>query len=380
MATAHPASIVVHFADLPDPRVVSRCSHNLLDMVVIAICAVLGNADDWVDVATFGAKKAAWFQTFLPLPNGVPSHDTFRRVFARLRPDAFQRCFLSWVEAVRQATGGKLVAIDGKTLRRSFDTAAGKSALHLISAWAGENRLVLGQWAVDDKSNEIPAVPELLGLLDLTGATVTLDALHCQKATAEAVRDAGADYVIALKDNQPTLCRDVTDFFVAALDRDFAGIPHRYLKTVDRDHGRYEVRHYYVVGVPEEIAAKHGWRDLRSLGMVYSERRVGDEEPADETRFYVSSLRPQVRPFAEAVRSHWGIENSLHWVLDVTFREDASRLRKDHGPENLGLLRRLAVSLLQQDTQTKASMKVKRKMAGWDDDYLLSLILGSAKA
>jgi len=376
MPRPHPASILTHFAALPDPRRERLRRHRLLDLIAIAICAVVAGCDDWVEVAAYGRQQETWLKTFLPLPNGIPSHDTFSRVFRLLDPAAFRRCFTRWIEAVQAATGGKLVAIDGKTLRHSFDTAAGRSALHLVSAWAGQNQLVLGQVAVDGKSNEITAVPELLALLDLKGATVTLDAMGCQKEIAAAIRAAGADYILAVKGNQNTLYEGLSDFFVDCLDNDFAGVPHRYHKSVGRGHGRHETRHYYVADVPEALRTRAQWRDLRSVGMVYAEREVGGRIEG-EARLFISSLRAQVRAFARAVRGHWGIENQLHWALDVTFGEDASRVRKDQGPENLAWLRRVAVSLLRNEP-TKASIKCKRKMAGWDDDYLLSILLGSS--
>jgi predicted transposase YbfD/YdcC len=375
MSNRHPASILTHFASLPDPRRQRRRLHNLLDLVAVALCAVIAGCDDWVEVAAYGRQKRAWLQTFLPLPNGIPSHDTFSRVFSLLDPRAFQRCFTRWIEAVQAATGGRLVAIDGKALRHSFDTAAGKSALHLVSAWAGQNRLVLAQRAVDGHSNEITAIPELVRLLDLQGAVVTLDAMGCQKEVVAALRTQGADYVITAKANQGTLYDDLSAFFTECLENDFAGVPHRYQKTVDHRHGRHEQRHYYIVAVPEALRTRHAWRDLRSVGMVYAERQVGDGEISGETRFFISSLRAEVKAFARAVRGHWGIENGLHWVLDVAFGEDASRVRKDHGPENLAWLRRVAVSLLRNEP-TEASVKCKRKMAGWDNDYLLQILLG----
>ena len=377
MSARHPASILTHFASLPDPRRERRRLHRLLDLVAIALCAVIAGCDDWVEVAAYGRQKRDWLKTFLPLPHGIPSHDTFSRVFSLLDPHAFQRCFTRWIEALQTATGGKLVAIDGKTLRHSFDTAAGTSALHLVSAWAAQNHLLLGQRAVDGHSNEITAIPELLAVLDLKGATVTLDAMGCQKEVVEAIRAQGADYVIPVKGNQGTLHDDLSDFFIDCLDNDFAGVPHRYLKRVADAHGRHESRHYYVTEVPETLRTRGQWRDLRTVGMVYAERRVGDGEVFGETRFFISSLRPEVKAFARAVRGHWGIENSLHWVLDVAFGEDASRVRKDHGPENLAWLRRVAVSLLRNEP-TEASIKCKRKMAGWDNDYLLRILLGNS--
>jgi predicted transposase YbfD/YdcC len=377
MATRHPALILTHFAALPDPRRPRRRLHRLLDLIAIAICAVVAGCDDWVEVAAYGRKKRTWLQTFLPLPHGIPSHDTFSRVFRLLDPRAFQRCFTRWIEAVQTATGGKLVAIDGKTLRHSFDTAASQSALHLISAWAGQNRLVLAQRAVDGHSNEITAIPELVRLLDLKGAVVTIDAMGCQKEIVAALRDGGADYVITAKANQGTLYDDLSAFFQECLANDFAGVPHRYQKTVDHRHGRHERRHYYIVEVPEALRTRRDWRDLRSVGMVYAERQVGDGEANGETRFFISSLPAEVKAFARAVRGHWGIENGLHWVLDVAFGEDVSRVRKDHGPENLAWLRRVALSLLRNEPGAD-SVKCKRKMAGWDNDYLLQVLFGNS--
>jgi predicted transposase YbfD/YdcC len=365
-----------YFGNLTDPRVSRTRRHTLLDLVVLALCATLGGADGWADIERFGKAKLAFFRTFLELPNGIPSHDTFGRVFARLDPAALLSCVRAWLMAFAATCEHERVAIDGKTLRGSFDTAAGRGPLHLVSAWAAEARLVLGQVAVDAKSNEITAIPLLLELLDLEGCVVTVDAMGCQREIAQALRRQGADYVLGLKGNQGTLADDVTAFFIDCLDRDFAGVPHRSLKTADRAHGRQEVRHYYVVPVPAAIQARHGWPGLKSLGMVYAERQVGDGEPTGETRFFLSSLPPKVREFARAVRGHWEIENRLHWSLDVTFAEDRSRVRRDHGPTNLGMFRRLALSILQQDTSSKDTLRGKRLSAGWDEDRLLTILTG----
>jgi predicted transposase YbfD/YdcC len=375
MAATTPVSIRACFAAVHDPRREHNRLYLLWDMLAITICAVVSGADSWVDVATYGEGKLAWLQTFLELPNGIPSHDTFGRVFALLDPKALQEGFRRWMEALVEVTAGRVIAVDGKTLRRSFDTADGRGPLHLVSAWAAANHLLLGQQAVDSKSNEITAIPELLKILDLAGAIVTIDAMGCQKTIAAQIVAAGADYVLALKDNQETLHAEVQELFTQGLENDFAGMEHHYYRTVDKNHGRVETRHYYVVPVPEELAERHaGWQGLRSLGMVFSERQVGQAEPTCETRFFINSLPPRVKTFAQAVRSHWGIENSLHWVLDISFREDESRLRKDHGPENLALLRRLAASLLQQGDRAKVGVACKRKHAGWDNDYLLEVL------
>jgi predicted transposase YbfD/YdcC len=363
------------FAAVPDPRREHRRLHNLWDIIALTIGAVIAGADSWVEVEQYGHDKLAWLQTFLDLPNGIPAHDTFGRVFALLDSAAFRQGFLNWVDALVEATDGRLVAIDGKTLRHSFDTAAGKGALHLVSAWASANHLILGQQAVDTKSNEITAIPELLRLLDLAGAIVTIDARGCQKDIAAQIHQAGGDYVLALKDNQGTLYDDVQELVIAGLDNDWAAIEHHAYRTTDDEHGRIETRHYHVVPVPEPLAERHAaWEGLRSLGMVFSIRQVGAGEPTCDTRFFISSLAPKVKAFARAVRGHWGIENGLHWVLDVSFREDDSRLRKDHGPENLALVRRLAASLLQQETTARGGVASKRKHAGWNNDYLLQAL------
>lgn len=367
------------FESLTDPRMERTRRHSLLNVLILAVCATLGNADGWADIERFSKAKLDFFRTFLDLPNGVPSHDTFGRVFARLEPAALMACIQRWLDALGTAVAGEIVAIDGKTLRGSFDTAAEKNPLHLVSAWACEARLTLGQVAVDAKSNEITAIPVLLELLDLKGCIVTLDAMGCQKEIVDAIREQKADYVITLKANQGTLYDDVSSFFINCMDNDFAGIDYRYLRTVDDNHGRHEVRHYYILEVPKEIRRHHAWRDLRSLGMVYAERQVGDGRPAGESRFFISSLEPKVRTFARAVRGHWGIENQLHWSLDVVFAEDRSRVRKDHSPLNLGMLRRLVLSLLRKDTSVKDNLRGKRLRAGWDDEVLLQILTGFSR-
>jgi predicted transposase YbfD/YdcC len=375
MSTTTAVSIRHCFAQLQDFRRDHTRKHNLWDIIAITICAVISGADNWVDVAKYGQRKRDWLRTFLELPNGIPAHDTFNRVFALLDPAALQQGFRNWMQAVVTATAGRLVAIDGKTLCQSFDSAAGKGPLHLVSAWATANRVVLAQQAVDGKSNEITAIPELLKLLDLAGAIVTIDAMGCQKAIAAQIDDAGADYFLALKGNQETLFNDVQELFLQGLENGFADLKHHSYRRVEEDHGRVEIRHYHVVAVPEELAERHAaWQGLRSLGMVFSERQVGNEEATDETRFYIGNGAPKVKTFARAVRGHWGIENALHWVLDVSFREDASRLRKENGPENLALIRRLAVSLLHNEETEKVGVACKRKQAGWDNDYLLEVL------
>jgi predicted transposase YbfD/YdcC len=377
-SAASPLSLLHHFDGLDDPRSNHTKRHALLDIIALTVCAVVSGADAWTEVETYGLQKQPWLETFLELPNGIPSHDTLGRVFAALDPAAFQRCFVGWMQAVVDASRGRLVAIDGKALRHSFDTAKGKSALHLVSAWASANHLLLGQCAVDEKSNEITAIPELLKLLDLQGALVTIDAMGCQKRIAADIVAAGGDYVLAVKENQPTLHADVERVFLDGLEDDFAGHDHRYYRTAGEGHGRKEVRHYHLLTAPAALAEAHAdFAGLRTIGMVFSERQVGAGPVAVETRFYISSLGPQVKAFAAAVRGHWGIENQLHWVLDVAFREDASRVRKGHAPENLGLVRRIALSLLKRaPSPKKVGTACKRKQAGWNDDYLVGVFLG----
>lgn len=376
-STHAPLSLLYHFAELDDPRTDHTKLHSLLDIICLTLCAVVSGAEGWTDVEAYGLEKRDWLETFLDLPNGIPSHDTLGRVFALMNPAAFQECFLSWMQAVVGAANGMLVAIDGKTLRHSFDTANSKSAIHLVSAWASQNHLLLGQQAVADKSNEITAIPALLRLLDLSGALVTIDAMGCQKRITEEIVAAGADYVLAVKDNQPTLHDDVRRVFTEALDDDFRGLAHRSLHTKEKAHGRTEDRHYHVIEVPEALARQHSqFAGLRTLGMVFSQRRLGDGPETLETRFYISSMGLKVKAFAEAVRGHWSIENNLHWVLDVAFHEDASRLRKDHGPENLALVRRIALSLLKRaTTKKKVGIACKRKRAGWNNDFLVAVLL-----
>jgi predicted transposase YbfD/YdcC len=361
------------FAALPDPRIERTKRHRLLDILILAVCATLGGANGWADIERFGKAKLAFFRSFLPLPHGIPSHDTFGRVFALLDPAALLPCVQRWLAALGHAVAGEVVAIDGKTLRGSFDTAAGQNPLHLVSAWATEARLVLGQVAVDAKSNEITAIPLLLELLDLKGCIVTIDAMGCQKEIAAVIRKHEADYVLAVKDNQPTLHQMIHEAFVAHADADFTDPSVRRHKTVERSHGRQETREYFVAAVPAAVTESGEWRDVRSIGLVTRERVV-QGEVEEEVVYYLSSLPPKVKTFAKAVRGHWGIENRLHWSLDVTFAEDQSRVRKGHGPANLGMLRRLALSILQQDTSSKDNLRGRRLSAGWDEERLLKLL------
>jgi predicted transposase YbfD/YdcC len=377
MATVSAVSLHDCFGELHDCRREHLRLHNLWDIIALTICGVVCGADNWVEIERYGHRKREWLVRLLELPNGIPSHNTLGRVFDLIDPATFQRCFGEWAQALVQATEGRLIAIDGKTLRGSADPAKGRGALHLISAWAQANHLVLGQLAVADKSNEITAIPELLKLIDVAGAVVTIDAMGCQKEIAEKIVAGGGDYVLALKDNHQHLSDAVWELFCTGLDDDFADLQHDSHTTHDKGHGRVERRHYHQVKVPRQLLERHpGWKNLRTLGMVFSERQVGDEAVSAETRFYLSSLPLGVECFAEAVRGHWGIENNLHWVLDVCFDEDANRSRTDHGPANLALMRRIAASLLKQETTAKGGIKCKRKQAGWDDRYLVKVLDG----
>jgi predicted transposase YbfD/YdcC len=372
-------SISRHFAALTDPRVERTREHRLVEIVTIALCAVLCGADDWVAIETFGQAKEAWLRTFLALPGGIPSHDTFGRVFARLDPDEFRACFLAWVRDVSgPEVAAGVVAIDGKTARRSHDRGAGKGALHLVSAWASAGGLVLGQVATDQKSNEITAIPALLRLLALEGCTVTIDAMGCQTAIAAQVVEQGADYVLALKDNHPTLLERVRLAFADA--RAAAGTGGDALgwdtaATLDAGHGRIERRRCFALGDPEYLAyldPTGAWTGLRSVALIESERRIGAAITL-ELRYYLSSLPPDAVSLGRAIRGHWGIENRLHWVLDIAFREDDSRFRTGHGPENLAIVRHLALNLLRREPG-RGSIAKKRFRAALDDRYLCSLL------
>jgi len=372
------ASITEHFASLEDPRINRTKRHQLLDIIVIAICAIICGANNWVEVEMFGKAKLAWLQTFLELPNGIPSHDTFGRVFSRLNPEQFQQCFLAWIQAVSEVTDGQVIAIDGKVSRGACDRALGKAGIAMVSAWATANHLVLGQVKVDDKSNEITAIPKLLQVLEVAGCIVTIDALGCQTEIAQTIVDLDADYVLAVKENQGHLYEDIVDLFDAAQEVNFKDVPHDYAKTIDKGHGRLEIRQCWTISdaqLVDYLRNRAGWRNLRTIVKVVAERRVNGDTTV-ETRYFISSLAGDARHLLKAVRSHGGIENSLHWVLDIAFDEDHNRVRKDNGPANLAILRHIALNLLKQEKTLKVGIKAKRLRAGWDEPYLLKVLFG----
>lgn len=369
-------ALMEHFAELEDPRIERQKRHKLFDILVIAVCAVLCGAESFPAMEDFGHARYEWLKQFLELPGGIPSHDTFNRVFRLLDPVQFQAGFLRWMQAVAEVTEGEVVAIDGKTLRRSFDKATAQRAIHMVSAWATENGVVLGQCKVDDKSNEITAIPELLELLALQGCIVTIDAMGCQRAIAEQIIESGADYVLALKGNQPTLEQAVEHFLATGPEADAHRSACDYADQHERGHGRVESRAYWITDQLAELGAGQDWPGLRSIGRVEATRTLAGETTVEQ-RFYLSSLPADAQAFARAVRNHWGIENKLHWTLDVTFREDHSRVRKGHGPENFAVLRHLALNLLRQEP-SKKSIPRKRLACALDNTYLLKILLGKS--
>lgn len=369
------ASLEECFSELPDPRVAGRCDHQLIDMIIMTVCAVICGADSWTGVETFAKAKQVWLKGYLNLANGIPSHDTFGRVFASLNAEAFQAGFSRWVEAVFRVTKGQVVAIDGKTVRRSHDKAIGKDAIHMVSAWASQNGIALGQRKVDDKSNEITAIPELLRILDVSGCIVTIDAMGCQKEIAQTIRDAKADYVLRVKDNQSNLRQDLEDWFAYADQQPRDDLTVDYHQTINKSNGRIEIRRCWAIADPvafEYIRHYDAWADLQTIVRVQRECRIKGKTSI-ETAYYISSLTNDAAQLLEATRHHWAIENSFHWVLDVTFHEDDSRIRSGDSPQNMAVFRHLALNILKQDP-SKMSLKQKRFRAGLDDSFLLELL------
>lgn len=369
-------SLIKQFEALNDPRVKRKPEHLLVDIVAIAILAVLSGANDMVAIETYGKAKQTWLETFLELPNGIPSHDTFSRVLALLDPQQLHECFLSWVQAIADQLEIKLINIDGKTARGSYDREQSLKALHTVSAWASEHHLVLAQQRVESKSNEITAIPELLNLLDIKGAIITLDAMGTQREIAAQIVDQGGDYILALKGNQGTLHTQVKAFFKMAEQTQWAGIDVSYSECTEAGHHRIERRQVWAVPITQvpDLPNPSKWRGLATVVMVKRERRLWNKTTT-EVCFYITSLAADAAVLAQAIRSHWGIENSLHWILDVIFREDQSRIRNGHGPENMGLLRRLSLNLLKREP-SKQSLTQKRYRAAMDNDFVVKVLLG----
>ena len=344
-------------------------------MVTIAICAVICGADDFVAIADYGRKKRKWLSQFLDLSDGIPSHDRFNAILGAIKPSEFEACLLSWITDLHEITEGQIVAIDGKTLRRSFDTATSKSAIHMVSAWATANLISLGQVIVGQKSNEITAIPKLLEILEISGCLVTIDAMGCQTAIAQAIVDTGADYVLAVKENQPTLHEGIVWFFHTKRELGFGRTKVSRCQTHGKGHGREELRTYYVCEVPRDLPDRARWPKLTAIGLAINST-LRDGKCSYEMRYYILSKKLTARKFATAVRSHWSIENRLHWQLDVTFQEDQSRLRRGHADANFSILRRTALSLLKNNHTLKVGVKNKRLAAGWDDSYLEQVLFG----
>jgi predicted transposase YbfD/YdcC len=366
-------SLVEIFEDLPDPRIDRHKQHQLVDIVVVTICSILCGAKSWVDVEEFGEAKLEWFRKFVKLANGIPSHDTIGRVFSLLSATEFEARIRQWMAEIVSVLGLDHVAIDGKTARgsRNFE----RVGLHLVSAYATADGITVGQQAVDEKSNEITAIPELLKTLEIAGALVTIDAMGCQTKIAEEIRGRKADYMLAVKENQPTLFEDIHQFALAALEKEYEGVSHDYFESSERSHGRNEYRACYVFSASDVVKDLTPWKDLKSVVMIVSEREVKGEA-SSEVRYYISSRKTSAKEFASMARRHWGIENGLHWTLDVTMGEDASRVRKGNGAKNFALLRRLAVSVLKKSPCTRAGQSVRSKclVAGWDPQFLERLL------
>ena len=370
-------SIARHFAALEDPRSSTQSRHKLIEVIIIAIAATLSGADGWTGVETFAKAKKAWLLTFLELPDGIPSHDTFGRVFGRINPAQFAACFRQWSAAVATLIPDEIIAVDGKTLRRSHNRSNGLAALHLVSAWATANRVVLGQVATEAKSNEITAIPRLLEWLQLNGCIVTIDAMGCQTKIAEQIINQGGDDVLALKGNQETLAAEVEEAFIEADARGYAGVASEFLETVERGHGRLETCRYRTLGDCSGVPRSALWAAMNMMGMVESRREVAGKVSI-ETRYFIGSIGTSATRFAHAVRGHWGVENGLHWNLDISFREDECRVRDPVARENLAVLRHLALSRLKND-DTKLGLQNKRLKAACNEDYLTKLLFESPK-
>lgn len=369
--------LITHLSILPDPRMEINRKHLLIDILMITVCAVMAGAHGWEDIENWGIEKEKWLRKFLKLPSGIPCHDVFRDLFMRLHPEAFGKAFLSWMSAVRKRTKGEVIPLDGKTIRRSMDRASGKTPFHLVSAWSADNGLVLGQVAVDGKSNEITAIPKLLELLDINDCIVTIDAMGCQTEIAKKIVDLDGDYVLAVKDNQPKLHEELKDFFDFAEKVKFADLTYEVFQTVEKDHGRMETRTYYLVADLDWLAVRSKWANLNSVGMVVSNRQEKGKPATEERRYYINTIKKDVRRFAKAVRSHWHIESKLHWTLDVTFNEDQSRKRKDHSAVNFALILKAVINLLRSIQSKGDSIRSLRLRAGWNTEIIEKAVFGA---
>jgi len=371
------SSLAEHFSNVTDPRG-GNVTHQLFDIIAIAILGTICGADGWVEIEQFGCHKLNWLRQFLFLPKGIPSHDTFGRVFALINPEEFQASFRQWVQALHEITQGQVIGIDGKQLRGSHDRSQGKRAIYMVRAWAEQNHLVLGQRQVAEKSNEITAIPQWLRLLEIKGCIVTVDAIGTQTKIAQQIIAAESDYLLAVKHNQSTLYRDLEMLFSYDQQQGFPEAPYDYHKEVKKGHGRIDVRECWATADPEYLASvsqAKKWANLQSIVMIMRRRIIAGVETV-KTRFYISSLAANAERILQATRQHWGIENGLHWVLDIAFNEDRSRVRKEHAPANLAVLRQMAVNLLKQETSAKGGIKAKRLQAGWNEAYLLKVLAG----
>lgn len=368
-------SFVHHFETIEDPRRQAGLRHPLIEVLFIAICAIIAGADDWVAIERFGKAKQRWFGLYLPLKHGIPSHDTFANVFGALDPEQFSEAFIKWMQMIATVSG--VIALDGKTIRRSFDKALGKSAIHMVSAWSSENRLILGQVKVDDKSNEITAIPRLLDLLVINGCLVTIDAMGCQTEIALQIVEQGGDYLLAVKKNHKHLYEDIEHLFKHATADNFVQDNFDETKTVDKQHGRLDIRYCQTIAEPEwldYLRSRHSWAQLATVVRIYTQRQQGNGKKVIDSRYYICSRLASAEELLEATRSHWGVENNVHWVLDVVFNEDHNRARTKHTQQNLAIMRRMAINMLNQEQSRKQSLKGKRQLAGWDESYLEQVI------
>ena len=372
-------SIHEHFEHLTDPRVNRTRRYPLINLIFIGICSVICGNETFTGMEVFGKARRKWLEKYLDLSEGIPSHDTFGDVFAAIDPEQFQKCLLDWITNLHQVTNGQIVAIDGKTLRGSYTDKDKKSAIHMVSAWATENHISLGQTVVEEKSNEITAIPKLLELIEVSGSLVTIDAMGCQTEIAKTIRSKEAHYVLAVKGNQERLYDDIDQGFSDESVTELSHPELSYHETEEKGHGRHERRRYYVLPVTDQIRDLKRWQDLSAMGMAVSDRITSEGREELEVRFYILSQRLEAKRFGEAVRSHWGIENHLHWQLDVTFHEDQNRVRKDHAPTNMSILNRTALSLLKNEKSVKNGIAIKRLKAGWDEQYLEKVLAGASR-